>query len=80
MSPTSSTISIESIGRIPLLSHEQEITLGRQVQDLMVLENIESQLQSDLGEKPEIAFIFFCWTMLFLFGSKLIFLAAVTNL
>jgi len=36
------------------LSHEQEITLGRQVQDLMILENIESELQSDLGEKPEI--------------------------
>jgi len=46
---------LRDIGRVPLLSHEQEITLGRQVQDLMVLENIESQLESDLGEKPEIA-------------------------
>ncbi len=45
---------LRDIGRVPLLSHEQEITLGRQVQDLMVLENIESELQSDLGEKPEI--------------------------
>jgi len=45
---------LRDIGRVPLLSHEQEITLGRQVQDLMVLENIESQLESDLGEKPEI--------------------------
>ncbi len=45
---------LRDIGRVPLLSHEQEITLGRQVQDLMILENIESDLESDLGEKPEI--------------------------
>jgi len=45
---------LRDIGRVPLLSHEQEITLGRQVQDLMVLENIETDLESDLGEKPEI--------------------------
>ena len=47
---------LRDIGRVPLLSHEQEITLGRQVQDLMVLENIESEIESDLGEKPEISF------------------------
>ena len=45
---------LRDIGRVPLLSHEQEITLGRQVQDLMFLENIESELRSDLGDKPEI--------------------------
>ena len=45
---------LRDIGRVPLLSHEQEITLGRQVQDLMTLETIESELHSDLGEKPEI--------------------------
>ena len=45
---------LRDIGRVPLLSHEQEITLGRQVQDLMVLENIEMELQSDLGVKPDI--------------------------
>ena len=45
---------LRDIGRVPLLSHEQEITLGRQVQDLMVLENIEAELESDLGEKPEV--------------------------
>ena len=44
---------LRDIGRVPLLSHEQEITLGRQVQELMVLENIHSELESDLGEKPE---------------------------
>ncbi len=46
---------LRDIGRVPLLSHEQEITLGRQVQDLMVLQNIESEIESDLGEKPEIS-------------------------
>jgi len=45
---------LRDIGRVPLLSHEQEITLGRQVQNLMVLESIESDLESDLGKKPEI--------------------------
>ena len=47
---------LRDIGRVPLLSHEQEITLGRQVQDLMVLENLEIELESDLGEKPELSF------------------------
>mgnify|MGYP001498368689 CR=1 FL=1 len=47
---------LRDIGRVPLLSHEQEITLGRQVQDLMVLENLECELESDLGEKPDINF------------------------
>ena len=45
---------LRDIGRVPLLSHEQEITLGRQVQELMVLENLELELESDLGRKPEI--------------------------
>ncbi|HJL68076.1 MAG TPA: sigma-70 factor domain-containing protein, partial [Prochlorococcaceae cyanobacterium Gl_MAG_24] len=29
---------LRDIGRVPLLSHEQEITLGRQVQELMYLD------------------------------------------
>ncbi len=45
---------LRDIGRVPLLSHEQEITLGRQVQDLVNLESIESELEDNLGEKPEI--------------------------
>jgi RNA polymerase nonessential primary-like sigma factor len=45
---------LRDIGRVPLLSHEQEITLGRQVQDLIILENIEADLESDLGKKPEV--------------------------
>jgi len=47
---------LRDIGRVPLLSHEQEITLGRQVQDLVALENLEAELESDLGEKPDTNF------------------------
>ncbi len=43
---------LRDIGRVPLLSNEQEITLGRQVQQLMSLEKLESDLEGDLGEKP----------------------------
>jgi RNA polymerase nonessential primary-like sigma factor len=40
---------LRDIGRVPLLSHEQEITLGRQVQELMRLEEIEQELQMRAG-------------------------------
>ena len=43
---------LRDIGRVPLLSHEQEITLGRQVQELMSLETLEANLLLELGEKP----------------------------
>ncbi len=43
---------LRDIGRVPLLSHEQEITLGRQVQELMSLELLESELEAKIGEKP----------------------------
>ena len=43
---------LRDIGRVPLLSNEQEITLGRQVQELMSLELLEAELQSKLGERP----------------------------
>ena len=35
---------LRDIGRVPLLSNEQEITLGRQVQELMVLEGLEAEI------------------------------------
>ena len=43
---------LRDIGRVPLLTHEQEITLGRQVQDLMELEALEGELESREGSKP----------------------------
>jgi len=45
---------LRDIGRVPLLSHEQEITLGRQVQELMSLELLESELKAEKGQKPSL--------------------------
>ena len=45
---------LRDIGRVPLLSHEQEITLGRQVQELMLLEELEQDLRDRLGEVPSL--------------------------
>ncbi|MAS26711.1 MAG: RNA polymerase sigma factor, RpoD/SigA family, partial [Synechococcus sp. NAT40] len=42
---------LRDIGRVPLLSHQQEITLGRQVQELMELEVLEAELRSERGEE-----------------------------
>ena len=39
---------LRDIGRVPLLTHEQEITLGRQVQQLMEIETLEAELESCL--------------------------------
>ena len=44
---------LRDIGRVPLLTHEQEITLGRQVQELMAIEELEAELTLRAGgEKP----------------------------
>ena len=44
---------LRDIGRVPLLSHEQEITLGRQVQELMRLEELREELTlRSGGEEP----------------------------
>ncbi|MEB3170860.1 MAG: sigma-70 factor domain-containing protein, partial [Synechococcaceae cyanobacterium] len=44
---------LRDIGRVPLLSHEQEITLGRQVQELMQLEELREELKMRAGgEEP----------------------------
>ena len=44
---------LRDIGRVPLLSHEQEITLGRQVQELMYLDQLEAELEAKAGEPPK---------------------------
>ncbi len=45
---------LRDIGRVPLLSHEQEITLGRQVQELVILERIQRELETSTGGKPSL--------------------------
>ena len=40
---------LRDIGRVPLLTHEQEITLGRQVQQLMEIETLEAELKEQRG-------------------------------
>jgi len=42
---------LRDIGRIPLLSNDQEITYGRQVQELMSLEILENELDEKKGCK-----------------------------
>ena len=44
---------LRDIGRVPLLSHEQEITLGRQVQELIQIEDTREELRLRAGgEEP----------------------------
>ena len=43
---------LRDIGRVPLLSHEQEITLGRQVQEYMQVERAEIEIIELTDNKP----------------------------
>ena len=43
---------LRDIGRVPLLSHEQEITLGRQVQEYMQVERAELEIIELTDTKP----------------------------
>ena len=45
---------LRDIGRVPLLSHEQEITLGRQVQEYVQVEKAELEIYELTGDKPSI--------------------------
>ena len=45
---------LRDIGRVPLLTNEQEITLGRQVQELNALESLKEEIETKSGEKPTI--------------------------
>ena len=45
---------LRDIGRVPLLSHEQEITLGRQVQEYMQVERAELEIIDLTGDKPSV--------------------------
>ena len=45
---------LRDIGRVPLLTHEQEITFGRQVQELVVIEKLQEQIENINREKPSL--------------------------
>ncbi|WP_334312227.1 RpoD/SigA family RNA polymerase sigma factor [Oscillatoria sp. CS-180] len=43
---------LKSIGRVPLLTHEQEIKLGKRVKELMPLEAVQAELVEALDREP----------------------------
>ncbi len=46
---------MKGIGRFPLLTHEQEITLGKTVQQLMSLESIREELTESMDREPTLS-------------------------
>ena len=46
---------LREIGRVPLLTHEEEILYAKRVQRLVNLENIQESLTEKLGQEPTIA-------------------------
>ena len=46
---------LKEIGRVPLLSHEQEIVYGKQVQQLVALQNVRTALSEQLERDPTLA-------------------------
>ncbi|MGP1383994.1 MAG: RNA polymerase sigma factor, RpoD/SigA family [Thainema sp.] len=45
---------LKEIGRVPLLTHEQEILYGKQVQRLMTVERVKEQLTEQLDQSPNL--------------------------
>jgi RNA polymerase nonessential primary-like sigma factor len=45
---------LKEIGRVPLLTHEQEILYGKQVQHLMTLQRVKESLAERLDREPEL--------------------------
>jgi RNA polymerase nonessential primary-like sigma factor len=43
---------LREIGRVPLLTHEQEILYGKQVQRLTALQEVKESLLQELGDEP----------------------------
>lgn len=46
---------LREIGRVPLLTHEQEVVFGKQVQRLATLNDVKEQLVNQLGHPPSFA-------------------------
>jgi RNA polymerase nonessential primary-like sigma factor len=46
---------LKEIGRVPLLTHEQEILLGKRVQRLNELNKLQETLAAELGREPTLA-------------------------
>ncbi|WP_277868030.1 RNA polymerase sigma factor, RpoD/SigA family [Candidatus Synechococcus calcipolaris] len=46
---------LREIGRVPLLTHEQEVVFGKQVQQLAALNELYQQLEETLGHPPSTA-------------------------
>jgi RNA polymerase nonessential primary-like sigma factor len=45
---------LREIGRVPLLTHEQEILYGKQVQQLVILMAVKNTLIEELGQEPSL--------------------------
>ncbi len=45
---------LSEIGRVPMLTHEQEITYGKQVQQLESLKVVKNALLKELGYEPSL--------------------------
>jgi RNA polymerase nonessential primary-like sigma factor len=43
---------LREIGRVPLLTHEQEVVYGKQVQRLAILSEVREKLEAELGHLP----------------------------
>ena len=46
---------LHEIGRVPLLTHEQEIVYGKQVQEMVALQAQQTQLSEALGRRPTLS-------------------------
>lgn len=46
---------LREIGRVPLLTHEQEILYGKQVQQLAIVQQVREELSDRLGHEPDLA-------------------------
>lgn len=56
VSPTTDMVRtyLHEIGRVPLLTHEEEIVFGKQVQAMMALLDLQKTLMDELGREPSL--------------------------